>query len=330
MKGRKGSTDEGGVRVPLLIRWPGHIEAGLKIPQIAAAIDLLPTFADLAGVPLAGTNPLDGVSLKPLLLGETEVWPNRAIYSYWRGRASVRTQRYRLDLAGQLFDMPNDPGQRTDVAAEHPEIAAELKAALDKWKTAAEAELGEDDRPYTVGYTESTLLPARDGVVGGTAKRSNRFPNASYFLNWTSKDDRITWDIEVSRAGEYEAIVYYACPAADVGATVELSFNESSVTAKVTEPHDPPVIGAAEDRTPRTESYTKDFKPMSLGTISLDKARGKLTLKATDIPGGQVMEVHSIVLNRKSGALGLSAARQSTVQPARQSAGAETSRSGSS
>ena len=52
MKGIKGSTDEGGVRAPLLIRWPGHIPAGIRIPQIAGAIDLLPTLADLAGVPV--------------------------------------------------------------------------------------------------------------------------------------------------------------------------------------------------------------------------------------------------------------------------------------
>ncbi len=51
MKGRKGSTDEGGVRSPLLIRWPGHIKPGTKIAQIAGAIDLLPTLAELAGVP---------------------------------------------------------------------------------------------------------------------------------------------------------------------------------------------------------------------------------------------------------------------------------------
>ena len=68
MKGRKGSVDEGGVRAPFFIRWPGHIPAGAKIPQIAGAIDLLPTLADLANVPVVSTQPLDGVSLKPLLL----------------------------------------------------------------------------------------------------------------------------------------------------------------------------------------------------------------------------------------------------------------------
>ena len=67
MKGRKGSTDEGGVRVPMLVRWPGQIKPGTKIEQIAGAIDLLPTLADMAGISLDKKTPLDGISLKPLL-----------------------------------------------------------------------------------------------------------------------------------------------------------------------------------------------------------------------------------------------------------------------
>ena len=160
-------------------------------------------------------------------------------------------------------------------------------------------ELGTDERGFPVGYSTVTLLPARDGIAEGTVKRSNRFPNSSYFMEWSDKDDRITWDIDVSQAGEYEAEVYYACPAADVGATVELSFLGGKVSAKVAEAHDPPLIGAEHDRVERAESYTKDFKPMTLGVIQLEKGRGKLTLRATDIPGKQVMEVHSITLRRQ-------------------------------
>ena len=83
MKGRKGSTDEGGVRVPLFVRWTGHVKPGTKVTPIAAAIDLLPTLADMAGVPVAGGKPLDGVSLEPLLLGRAGPWPDRMIFSHW-------------------------------------------------------------------------------------------------------------------------------------------------------------------------------------------------------------------------------------------------------
>ncbi|MCA9268594.1 MAG: arylsulfatase, partial [Planctomycetales bacterium] len=101
MKGRKGSTDEGGVRSPLVARWPAKIKPGTKVPQISAAIDLLPTLADLCGLPLISDKPLDGVSLKPLLVEPTgdaaRRWPDRMIFHRWNNRISVRTQRHRLD-----------------------------------------------------------------------------------------------------------------------------------------------------------------------------------------------------------------------------------------
>ncbi len=299
MKGRKGSTDEGGVRVPLLVRWPGRIQAGLRVAQIAAAIDLLPTLADLAGIPIRAEKPLDGVSLKPLLVGGDEPWPERHIFAYWRGRASIRTQQYRLDQEGQLFDLTADPGQRTDVAADHPEVTATLKTELAAFEKEAASELGgEEKRPFTVGYATTTRLPARDGVPSGGVERSNRFPNDSYFLNWKTTDGRITWSIEVGEAGEYEAVVYYACPPADTGSAIELSFGESRITARVDEAHDPPLIGAEQDRVPRMESYTKNFRPMELGVLTLPAAEGELVLRATEIPGSQAMEVQSIVLTR--------------------------------
>src|SRR5438067_4568190 len=71
MKGRKGATDEGGIRSPLLVRWPRHIQPGTRVPQIAGAIDLLPTLAELCGIKVASEKPLDGKSLKPLLTGSS-------------------------------------------------------------------------------------------------------------------------------------------------------------------------------------------------------------------------------------------------------------------
>jgi len=132
MKGRKGSTDEGGVRVPFIIRWPGHIKPNTKVSQIAGAIDLLPTLADMAGIPIVSTKPLDGVSIKPLIFEETENWPDRMIFSHQNGRVSVRTQRYRLDNTGKLFDMQADPRQDRDISKDKPEIADKLRKAVAK------------------------------------------------------------------------------------------------------------------------------------------------------------------------------------------------------
>ena len=298
MKGKKGSTDEGGVRVPFMIRRPGYIKAGTKIGQIAGAIDLLPTLADMAGIRIVGDKPLDGVSLKPLLAGRVGRLPDRMIFSHQRGRVSVRTQRYRLDYQGKLFDMEADPGQYKDISKDKPQVAARLMKAVAKFKAEALPK-SPDDRPFTVGYADFpvTTLPARDGVGHGNIKRSAKAPNCSFFTNWTSSGDTITWDIEVASSGNFEAVVYYTCAKEDVGSTVELRFGPSSVGGKVSEAHDPPLVGAEFDRADRgSESYVKDFRPLRLGTFRLNQGRGLLTLGASDVPGGRVMDVRAVVL----------------------------------
>ena len=300
MKGRKGSTDEGGVRSPMLIRWPGRIEPGKKVPQISAAIDLLPTLADLAGIELIGRKPLDGVSLEPLLLGTPRPWPARMIFSHWGGRVSVRTQQYRLDPQGMLYDMIADPGQDTDVAEQHPEVAAGLRDAAKTFKEEVLAGYNQDDRPFLIGHPDYryTQIPARDGKAHGNIERSNRFPNCSFFTRWTSPDDKITWDAEVLAEGTYEVEVHYTCPAADVGSTIELSFGDSVLRGEITEAHDPPLRGGEHDRVARGESYVKDFKPLKLGTIDLKKGRGELTLRAPKIPGSQAMDFRLMMFTR--------------------------------
>ena len=298
MRGKKGSTDEGGVRSPCFARWPGHIKPGTKIPQIAGAIDLLPTLADMAGIEVVGDKPLDGVSVKPLLLGAPRDWPDRMIFSYWRGRVSVRTQRYRLDAKEKLYDMVADPGQNRDVAKDHPDVTRRLSRAVKEWRAELLPGLGKGKRPFPVGYPEFpvTHLPARDGVPHGGIRRSAGPPNCSFFTHWTGPDDRMTWDIKVATSGRYEAVVHYTCAKEDLGSTVELSFGQGRLRAKVTEAHDPPLVGQARDRVKRIESYVKDFKPLRLGTMRLEAGRGDLTLRAVDIPGRAAIDVRYVVL----------------------------------
>jgi hypothetical protein len=148
------------------------------------------------------------------------------------------------------------------------------------------------------------MLPARDGVPGGGIKRSAGAPNCSYFTNWTSKDDKMTWDIEVAQGGEYDADIYYTCRPEDVGSTVELSFLGARVQAKISEAHNPPLIGAEFDRVPRGESYWKDFRALRLVAISLAKGRGELLLRALDIAGKpdsgrQVADIRYVMLTRR-------------------------------
>ena len=302
MKGRKGSVDEGGLRSPLVVRWPGQIPVGQRISTVAGAIDLLPTLSDLAGIEIGATKPLDGRSLVPLLRGQDVQWEDRLLFSLRNARGqlqlSIRTQRLRLDSDGRLFDIENDPGQHRDAAGEFPEEAERLRAAAKEWLAEVAPNVGPDDRPFPVGHAPMTLLPARDGVPHGGVKRSGRAPNCSYFTNWTSTSDSITWDIEVAEPGEYELAIYYAAPAA--GSTIEASFEDVAIRGQVIEAHDPPAYGSEADRVWRGtgESLVKDFRMQSLGTADFPAARGTLTLRALDVAGEQVAEIRYAVLNR--------------------------------
>lgn len=299
MKGRKGSTDEGGIRSPLFVRWPKKIPSGRLVTQICSAIDLLPTLTDLAQVPTTGTHPLDGRSLKPLLTGETAALPERPVFSTWAGKTSIRTQQFRLDSQGKLYDMISDPGQKQDVSKKFPEIRAELSEQVSKWRQEVLDGYTQDYRPFTIGNLDFpiTHLPARDARPQGSIERSARAPNCSYLTNWKSVDDRIVWPADVRQPGLYRAEIYYACKKENVGVELELALGGNKVTGKVIEAHDPPARGDEHDLVSRdSESLVKDWKVMTLGNIQLDHGEQELALRATSIPGTEAIEFRQLTL----------------------------------
>ena len=194
--------------------------------------------------------------------------------------------------------MMDDPGQVKDISKKHPDIAARLTKAANQFRQSAIKNI--PPRPFTVGHRGSvvTHLPARDGISHGSIKRSNRFPNDSFFLNWTSTDDSITWDIEVLTPGRYEAQLHYTCRKEDVGAKMQLVFENHKTECTITEAHDPPLVGSQQDRFDRAESYVKDFMSTSMGVLEMPAKRGQLTLKAVEIPGERAVDVRYVVFTR--------------------------------
>ena len=172
-KGMKGSADEGGVRVPLFARWDGKLDAGVDIDTVTAHIDLLPTFAALAGADIPA-NQVEGVDLTPLLDPMIDVdWADRYLFTHkgrWKTGAdpnasqwkdfAVRNQRFRLVGEGALYDMVADPSQTTNVIDKHPEVAQQMRAAYEQfWSEARPLMVNEDapmspTRPFHVWYEE--------------------------------------------------------------------------------------------------------------------------------------------------------------------------------
>ncbi len=269
-------------------------------------------------MPRIGDKPLDGRDLGPLLLNLETDWPERMIFSTWAGRFSVRTQRHRLDDQGRLFDMLADPGQTAPINDLEPDITARLSAAVRAWrqemygsadqstadpktqgplKTAARDAV--DPRPIPVGYREFpiTMLEARDGDLRGGVRRSSTAPNCSYFVNWTAKEDSMVWLLDVHTTGRYEVVIDYTCPEPAAGSLIELSFQDRRLTGRATPGWNPPLY-TNQDTLPRIhgESQMKEFHPLKLGEINLEKGQGPLTLRAPEIPGKSVMDVRRVTL----------------------------------
>ena len=146
LRGSKGTTYEAGVRVPGILRWPAAIRAGRVSADIVSALDLFPTFVRLAGGRLPDDRPIDGVDLGPFLTG-TSPSPRHELFLFQAAvPEAVRTGPWKLRMtttaapAGsttppaplvELFDLDRDPGERHNVAADHPGVVTRLQARLE-------------------------------------------------------------------------------------------------------------------------------------------------------------------------------------------------------
>jgi len=175
LRGGKGGTFEGGVRVPTLVRWTGSIDPGTVCDTVAGTIDLLPTFVSLAGGKVPAEPVIDGRDISNVLLGKTKEAQREAHY-YFAGynlqavrqgpwKLAVKTQNESMGAAKQelknprLYNLDTDIGETTDVSEKHPEIVAKLAALIAK----KDAEIGGDNptarRAPGIAENPVTLYP---------------------------------------------------------------------------------------------------------------------------------------------------------------------------
>ena len=163
LRGTKTSVYENGIRVPFVVRWPAGLKGGRKISTIAAHIDVLPTLLDACGIALPQNRKIDGRSLLPLLLDDSDEWPARTLFFQWHNGSvpfqyvhfSARRGRYKLIqpqdnphgikthpsdqelrqmLATlELFDIEVDSSEINNIASKHPDIVEELLEEYERW-----------------------------------------------------------------------------------------------------------------------------------------------------------------------------------------------------
>lgn len=213
MRGKKGSYYDGGHRVPLFIRWPnGDIGGGRDVDDLIVHMDLLPTFIDLCGLEASsrdaargasGNSSFDGMSVAALLTGQRKALPDRIVFVQYRQSTdipqkwdnAVMAGRWRLIGGTELYDIHTDPGQRRDVAAEHPGALECLRTAHEEWWEEVSPNL-DQYCPISLGNDAEnpTRLNAMD-VMGDVAWHQGHIVMAQ---KSTGK-----WSVDVEQEGEY-------------------------------------------------------------------------------------------------------------------------------
>ena len=145
LRGRKGTCFEGGMREPTLAWWPGTIPAGAVCDEIATAMDILPTFAALAGAKQPQDRIIDGKGARDLLTGKGGAKSKYEAFFYYRRESlsAVRSGPWKLHANGQLYNLDKDIGEKTNVADDNPAVVKRLAGYLEK----ARADLGDGPDP---------------------------------------------------------------------------------------------------------------------------------------------------------------------------------------
>ncbi len=147
LKGKKGSTNEGGMREPTVIRWPGKISSGQVNDELMTSMDLLPTFAKLAGAKVPSDRVIDGKDIWPVLSGDAKT-PHKMFFYHRANRlAAVRSGEWKLHAdkgkATQLYNLNTDIGEKHNVLKENPRIEKRLMGHL----TDFAKDIAENSRP---------------------------------------------------------------------------------------------------------------------------------------------------------------------------------------
>jgi arylsulfatase A-like enzyme len=294
----KGYLYEGGIRVPLLVKWPGVTRPGTVSAVPVCGIDLLPTVLDLCG--LKNDTAVDGISLAPLLRGggrsrDALFW-HYPHYSNQGGKpgGAIRAGDFKLlefyeDGRRELYDLKNDLGENRNLAEEKPEKVKELAGKLDAWRRAVGAKGMKPNPAYVANSQEAdgvVTLPARTADVHGVQLRYEPLPHKNTLGFWVRQDDWASWDFTITRPGMFTLEVLQGCGKGQGGSEVEFAVGDQKSRMTVED------TGAFQN-----------FKSRPVGTLTLDKpGRYTLTVRPRSKPGVAVMDLRSVTLRpaRKS------------------------------
>jgi arylsulfatase A-like enzyme len=295
----KGYLYEGGIRVPLIVKWPGHIKAGVTSDVPTSSIDIPPTIAAACHAPFEKR--LEGVSLLPVLEQSGES-PARDLYWHYphysnqggKPGGAIVSGNYKLiefyeDGRRELFDLSQNASESKNLIEREPQRAAQLARRLATWLHSVNADMPTPNPDYTPDGQDKqghVLLPGKNARIHGVMLRYEPLPHKNTLGFWTRVNDWASWDFQIDRPGTFEIEILQGCGPGSGGSQVDFTVDERTITTTVEE----------------TRGF-QDFVARRIGTIELARpGRYTLSVKPRSRPGAAVMDLRQVRLVLKSDA----------------------------
>ncbi|HUE74798.1 MAG TPA: sulfatase [Pirellulaceae bacterium] len=304
----KGFLYEGGIRVPLIVRWPAAVKSHRTSEIPVCGVDFLPTLAEVCGIRL--THETDGVSLAPLLAesrrtGFQPVQPlaervdhieHRSLYWHYphysnqggKPGGAIRDGDWKLiefyeDNRRELFNVKADPSESRNLAAKEPERVKELAAKLTAWRQKVSAQEMIPNPAYAPNPQAddgTVTIPARSALVHGEQLRYEPLPHKNTLGYWSNADDWASFEFELKQPGTFEAELLVGCGTGSGGSTAVVQIGEQKLEFTVQE----------------TGGF-QQFQPLSIGRVTLKAAgRHSLAVRCLRKPGPAVMDLREVRL----------------------------------
>ena len=290
----KGYLYEGGIRVPLIIKWPG-ITRPLTVCDVpVCSIDLVPTIREILK-PAPAPDPVDGVSLMPLLR-QSGTLPERSLFWHYPHYSNQGIQPGGAVRDGddkliefyesgrfELFDLKNDPGESTNLSDRFPDKAARLAGRLREWRKsvgAREMSPNPEYVPNPQSADGSVTLPARSADVHGVMLRFEPLPHKNTLGYWVRVDDWVSWEFQLTKSGSFRLEILQGCGNASGGSEVDVLVAGQTFPVTVQE----------------TGSF-QNFVRREIGTVKFDQTgRYTLAVKPRKKPAAAVMDLREVRL----------------------------------
>lgn len=289
----KGFIYEGGIRVPLLVKWPGRTKPGTVSKVPVCSIDYYPTILKMAGLKIPQGHSVDGVDITPLLSDPGKSL-NRPLYWHYphysnqggKPAGAIREGKWKLiqhfeNGVLELYDVTHGREGRNLIATES-RVAASLSRKLEAWRRSNGAQMMMPNPNYHPNQQKPNgdiPLLCRYADIHGTMLRYEPMPHKNTLGYWVNETDWASWEFHVTRPGTFDVIVTQGCGTGQGGSEVEFAAGDQKLVMTV-----------------KDTGHFQNFIQRNIGRMKLGAGKHLFTVKPLKKAKNAVMDLPRVVL----------------------------------